>query len=328
MIFARDASNYMPNIYDKKLALDLILDEIFDLALYERFRARATGDLATTLDALITIEKKHIVFWEAFFDERGHTLNIGRRIKLSVLSGITRAFGDSAIYMILEAIEVYGIRKYLHLWDAYKDAPLGKALRQVLQDEFEHEDAIVSRRNERGISPERIRNIFLGFNDGLVEILGAVSGFFAAFSDATHVLAAGIAVAVAGSISMAAGVFVSSGSEYEVARTEREKQAFLGGTTFADALPSHPFRGAFTVGISYFIGALVPILPVLFGAGSPLISAIAGATMAILISLVLAFLSGMDIRRRIVTNIVIIALALSISYGLGIVAKTLLGIAL
>ena len=36
---------------------------------------------------------------------------------------------------------------------------------------------------ERRINPERVRNIFLGLNDGLVEILGAVTGFFGAFGD-------------------------------------------------------------------------------------------------------------------------------------------------
>ena len=38
-------------------------------------------------------------------------------------------------------------------------------------------------------------------NDGLVEILGAVSGFFAAFGDAITVLIAASTTAVAGSLS-------------------------------------------------------------------------------------------------------------------------------
>ena len=51
---------------------------------------------------------------------------------------------------------------------------------------------------ERHINPDKVRNLFLGLNDGLVEILGAVSGFFAAFRSSTAVLAAGFTVAVAG----------------------------------------------------------------------------------------------------------------------------------
>jgi VIT1/CCC1 family predicted Fe2+/Mn2+ transporter len=44
-------------------------------------------------------------------------------------------------------------------------------------DEFKHEDVLVTALTERKINAEKIRNIFLGLNEGLVEILGAVSGF-------------------------------------------------------------------------------------------------------------------------------------------------------
>ncbi|MES4785837.1 MAG: hypothetical protein C4294_08470, partial [Nitrospiraceae bacterium] len=74
---------------------------------------------------------------------------------------------------------------------SYKDEPLGTAVKGILLDEFKHEDAIVTQMAERKINPEKIRNIFLGLNDGLVEILGAVSGFFGAFGNAIMVLIAG-----------------------------------------------------------------------------------------------------------------------------------------
>src|SRR5439155_1226062 len=79
----------------------------------------------------------------------------------------------------------------------------------ILMDEFKHEDTVVTSLTERKINPERIRNIFLGMNDGLVEILGAVSGFFAAFGDAATVLIAASTTAVAGSLSMGAGIYVA-----------------------------------------------------------------------------------------------------------------------
>ena len=88
---------------------------------------------------------------------------------------------DTGIHLTLEAVEIYGIRKYLDVWEHYKDDPLREAVRRVLEDEFKHEDNIVSNAIKRKIHPARIRDIFLGFNDGLVEVLGAVSGFFAAF---------------------------------------------------------------------------------------------------------------------------------------------------
>jgi hypothetical protein len=45
------------------------------------------------------------------------------------------------------------------------------------------------------------------------------------------------------------------------------------------------------------------------------------------VSMLLAFLSGMDIRRRIATNIVIIAAAVDITYAIGLAVKDLFGIA-
>src|SRR6185436_15816318 len=110
--------------------------------------------------------------------------------KLQFMILACRLLGTTGIHLVLEAIEVHGVRKYLSLWAVYQDQPLGNALKGILMDEFKHEDVLVSQLTERKINPERIRNIFLGLNDGLVEILGAVSGFFGAFGDAMTVLIA------------------------------------------------------------------------------------------------------------------------------------------
>jgi len=47
------------------------------------------------------------------------------------------------------------------------------------------------------------------------------------------------------------------------------------------------------VGISYFAGAMIPLLPVLFGATDALFSLITAGSVIILMSMLLAFLSGM-----------------------------------
>ncbi|MBI3393496.1 MAG: VIT1/CCC1 transporter family protein [Nitrospirae bacterium] len=306
-----------------RLARSLVLDEMFDLELYKRLRAMTDGGLARMLDDLIPIEVKHVNFWQEFFDLRVDGLDFGRWVKLGLIAGLCRLFGTTAIHLVLEATEIYGLRKYLSIWDVYKDQPLGQAVREVLTDEFEHEDAIVSELVERKINPEKIRNVFLGFNDGLVEILGAVSGFFAAFGEAASVLVASLTVAVAGSLSMAAGVFASTSSEKEVVRMERGKARFLGGGRETAPDEDKPLSLAFVVGVSYFIGAMVPVIPVLFGARSLVLSVLMGGGMAVLVSLVLAYLSGMDVRKRIAMNLLIITLAVSVTYAIGLAAKSL-----
>jgi VIT1/CCC1 family predicted Fe2+/Mn2+ transporter len=312
---------------DVRLGRQLVLDEIFDLSLYRSLRDVAPGGLQNVLDELIAVETRHVAFWQEFFGLSSvHALDLPRRIKLKVLAAVCRLLGPSAIHLVLEAIEVHGVRKYLGVWDRYKDGPLGAAVRGILEDEFKHEDLVVSGEADRRIQPDRIRNVFLGLNDGLVEILGAVSGFFAAFRSQTAVLAAGFTVAVAGAMSMAAGAYIGASSESEVRATEDARRRFLGEAVGGDAGQS-PGSSALVVGIGYFAGAVVPILPVLFGAAGLWPTVLAAGAMIVCVSAIVAFISGMAVRRRIALNLVITAIAVIVTYAIGLLAKSLWGIA-
>ncbi|MEK6618092.1 MAG: VIT1/CCC1 transporter family protein [Nitrospirota bacterium] len=312
--------------HDPRLARTLILDELFDLSLYKALRGITDRESQKVLDELIVVETQHLAFWQKFFDSHLTTLDLGRRLKLWFFVLVCRVFGSTAVHLALEAIEVHGVRKYLSLWKVYKDEPLGGALKGILLDEFKHEDVLVTQLTERKINPEKIRNIFLGLNDGLVEILGAVSGFFGAFGDAVTVLIAASTTAVAGSLSMAAGAYAALSSEKEVKATQFDKKQFLGEETGSSQMEEQPFSSAVVVGCSYFAGAMVPVLPVLLGAKDALFSLLAAGSMVILVSTLLAFLSGMDIKRRILLNLVIITVAVSVTYAIGMAAKNLWGI--
>lgn len=303
----------------------LVLDELFDLSLYREFAKTAKGEAKKTLEELIPIEEKHLAFWREFFRVPEMRLNFGRRVRLFIFALIGRFFGEAGIHLVLEAIEVYGVRKYLTLWRQYEGQPLGGAVKEILEDELRHEDMVVSRLAERKISPERIRNIILGLNDGLVEIVGAVSGFFAAFQNPTTVLVASFTVAVAGAFSMAAGTFSAVSSEREVRNIEIGKKRFLGEKE-SDELPVRPFGSALAVGISYFLGALVPVLPVFLGAANILFPFLAAGFMIAIVSFVLAFLSGMEIKKRIGINLLILVLAVGVTYTVGTIVQNYWGI--
>jgi vacuolar iron transporter family protein len=314
---------------DPKLARQLVLDELFDLSLYQSLRDVATGELREILDRLIPIEARHFAFWQDFFGVRVTALDTGRRLKLALIIAVCRLFRAPAIHLVLEAIEIYGIRKYLQVWQTYADGPLGAAVRNVLEDEFKHEDAVVSGDAARRLNPERVRNIFLGLNDGLVEMLGAVTGFFAAFSSSVAVLAAGVTVAVAGALSMAAGAWIASSSEAEVRATELGRRRFLGENAAAmEALADGPVASALVVGLSYFAGALVPVLPVFVGARTALASLLAAGSLIIVVSIVLAFLSGMSVKRRVLMNLVVIAAAIGVTFAIGAIARRVWGISI
>jgi len=310
------------------LARQLVLDEIFDLSLYRAVRGAARGRLRDALDQMIQTESRHVAFWQKFFGLEDLTaLDLGRRARLALLTLVCRIFGNAAIHVVLEAIEVHGVRKYLRVWSRYQDGPLGGAVREILEDEFKHEDMIVTGEGDRQINPERVRNVFLGLNDGLVEILGAVSGFFAAFGAGVAVLAAGFTVAVAGALSMAAGAYIGASSEAEVQATEDERKRFL-GESVARVESEGPLASAFVVGLGYFAGALVPVLPVLLGAKGILPTVLTAGTMIIAVSAIVAFISGMNVRRRIVQNALITGIAVAVTYSIGLLAKSVWGIAL
>lgn len=312
--------------HDPKLAQQLVLDELFDLLLYKALREVTHPDVHETLDELIKVETSHLAFWQKFFDLKLDRLDVGRRIKLSIMMLVCRLFGSTAVHLVLEAIEVHGVRKYLAIWGEYQGKPLGEALRGILMDEFKHEDVLVTELTKRKINPERIRNIFLGLNDGLVEILGAVSGFFGAFGSATMVLIAASTTAVAGALSMGAGAFLALNSEKEVKSTEVAKKIFLGEESRSSPMEEQPLSSALVVGSAYLMGAVVPVLPVLIGAKDTMFSVLTAGLMVIVVSTILSFLSGMDIKRRIALNLIIITVAVSVSYGIGMLAKQLWGV--
>lgn len=313
----------------EKLARSLIRGELMSLTLYESLMAVAGEGTRGTIQKLIAIERDHLLFWETFFHSRRTPPGILGilRIRLAVL--IARIFGDRAIFLILESTEVHAIRHYFSLWEAYQNTPEEGAIKKILIEELHDEEIVIMGTRERGLTGGNIRNLFLGLNDGLVEILGAVSGFFAAFAHPSSVLIAAATVAITGSFSMAAGVFAAESSENEIAWIHSQKDAFLNpDLPRRPTSEPHPFASAFIVGVSYFTGSLIPILPVFFGSTGIIYSFIASGVAAILVSTIVSFLTGMDVKKRIFLNTAILALAVAITYTMGVVAKSVFDISI
>lgn len=83
-----------------------MLDELFDLSLYQSLRNVASGKLRGILDQLIPIESRHFELWQDFFDLHVTTLDLVRRLKLVLLVVVCRLFGTPAIHIVLEAIAI------------------------------------------------------------------------------------------------------------------------------------------------------------------------------------------------------------------------------
>jgi len=311
---------------DDALGRILVLDELFDYTLYMRLQKKTTGELSDMLGRLGEIELHHYEYWKAFFDSDITELSFGKKVKLRVLLFIVTVFGEPALYLITEANERFAIQKYLLVWERYKDNKgVRERLKEILIDEFQNQEDIIGDSIEKKINGAKVRNMFLGFNDGLVELLGAMSGFYIAFSQISAVIIAGLTVAIAGSISMAAGVFVSESSDREITNVDNAKKKFL-GTHRHKHHTDRPITLAMIVGFTYIMGALIPVSPAFFGAKNIWIAVLLSAFMIVIVSYILSFLSGMEIRRRIIINLSIIAAAVIITTIIGTIIKYTFGI--
>src|SRR5262249_11210618 len=109
-----------PSNPDARLGRRLVLDEIFDLSLYRAILTIAPADLHGMRGPWLGDDPRHVAFWQKFFGlEHLTRLDIGRRLRLALIITACRLFGASAIHIVLEAIEVHGVKKYLDVWQRY-----------------------------------------------------------------------------------------------------------------------------------------------------------------------------------------------------------------
>ncbi|NBS69296.1 hypothetical protein EBT31_10340 [bacterium] len=128
----------------------------------------------------LLLPKKHIShFGKKRFALDVVSLRFEDRFRNAVILFFVRCLGDRAGYVFLEAVETHGIKKYLDLWAGVEDSEVREGLRSILTDELLHEDEAATG-GKRTVLADVVRNAFLGFNDGSVEILGAVTGLVAA----------------------------------------------------------------------------------------------------------------------------------------------------
>src|SRR3990167_5460969 len=119
----------------------------------------------------------------------------------------------------------------------------------------------------------KLRDIILGGQDGLVNVLGVTLGVAAASGDTRIVLAAGLAATFAESFSMAAVAYTSS------------------------ITGSHALTDALIVGVSAIFGSIIPIIPFAF------FSISLGIKVAVFISAIFLSLLGIYKARVICLNL-------------------------
>lgn len=144
-----------------------------------------------------------------------------------------------------------------------------------------------------------LRDIILGGQDGLVNVLGIVLGVAAASGDSRIVLAAGMTATFAESFSMAAVAYTSSVARF------------------------HALSDALIVGVSAILGSLIPLTPfILFPISLGMqIAVYVSAGFLFLLGIYKAKVIGLNVWRNGLEITVIGLTAAAIGYAVGLIFK-------
>ena len=152
-----------------------------------------------------------------------------QRVRLMMLILGPRGFLEWVLIAEDESVEAMSIRV-----GNIQDKETSDILNRVVADERLHVDKM--KQEVLGMESWEmgggggVRDVIFGANDGLVSILALVAGVYGAVTDSKLILVTGIAGAIAGTISMGAGAYLSAKSEKEVTQKENQRKGILTGT--------------------------------------------------------------------------------------------------
>ncbi len=209
-------------IFAKKSYISEINDNVLYMTLAENEK---DSYLKENLIRIAKMEEKHANFWKHFLEVRNETVPKAvidyKKIKFAAF--LQKFLNPAIIVSFLELGEASAVKAYYQFLKETKlEEHEEKALKNIILDELEHETFFKSESENVGIS--NIRDFVLGMNDGLVEILGAVTGLSAVYVNNPLVVGvSGLIVGIAGALSMGIGAFISVRSQRQVNEAEKEK---------------------------------------------------------------------------------------------------------
>jgi VIT1/CCC1 family predicted Fe2+/Mn2+ transporter len=212
------------------LAEDFYRDEMRDHATYLTLAGRERdARLRELLGRVASMELNHAGFWKTFLEARGAPVPAVRlsRTRLWLLEVLQRLINPKLLVSALELGETSAYQNYFRcLKSASLDEPERARLRAIILDELEHE--LTFRKEAQRLGGQHVRDYVLGMNDGLVEILGAVTGLSAIYTgDPLIVAVSGLVVGIAGALSMGIGAYISVRSQRQVNEGKRARMEVL-----------------------------------------------------------------------------------------------------
>jgi len=250
---------------------DFYHDELTDMTFYSILSKKINDDyLRDNLSRLSGIEKGHSDFWRQNLEKAGvrpqPTYN---RLKVFFLVFLRHFLGVFLTARLLEHGEITTVRVYSeYLKRPDLDEDFRRRLQEILDEEIEHEEIFEKAMEKSSDTIERNKDMIYGISDGLVEVLAALAGLTSIIVSNIDIALGGLVVGISGTASMSIGSYLSKKSETEYKLVEEEKKILFRkkevDRDYINSIKSESKTSALYVGISYIIGAAVPILPFVF----------------------------------------------------------------
>lgn len=204
-------------------------NEYNDSVLYAALaKVERNKEFRKRLEHMSSMEAGHAEFWQKILERRGISPKARKRgFHIGIIKFMRRIFGAALAASLLELGESSAVSAYHSFLKSSDLAEEEKArLSRIIVDELEHEKAFSA--SKKLFHVENFRDLILGMNDGLVEILGAVTGLSAVYMfNPLMVAVSGLIVGVAGALSMAIGSFISVRSQRQVNEGTKRRMGLL-----------------------------------------------------------------------------------------------------
>jgi VIT1/CCC1 family predicted Fe2+/Mn2+ transporter len=244
-------------------------------------------------------ELKHYQIWKTYTnqDVKASRLMLLKYYLIARILGLT--FGVKLMEKGEESAQI----SYHDIAHQVSDA------REIIRDENEHENKLISMINEERLT--YVGSIVLGLNDALVELTGALAGFTFAFQNTRLIALAGLITGIAASLSMGASEYLSTKSEADEVGVK------------------DPVKASIYTSFAYILTVVFLILPFFL---LPNVYVALGATLANALIVILIFTfyvsvaKDLPFRKRFLEMAALSLCVAALTFTIGFLIRTFLGI--
>ena len=271
-------------------------NELNESIIYKKIAKFAKGEEnKKTLLRLANEERAHYEIWKSYTGVEMKP----KKAKIAKYTLIARLLGFTFAVKLMERGEEVAQSKYELLLNEVPESA------HIREQEEEHEKALLDILDEEKL--HYVGSMVLGLSDALVELAGSLAGFTFALENTKLVALSGLIVGISATFSMASSEFLS-------AKSEGRKDAF---------------KSCAYTGIAYLLTVVALILPYIL-ISTPIIA------LAVMIGIIVLIIAGFTYYTSVAQDLkfgsrffemagISIGVAV-ISFGVGILAKMLLGV--